>query len=146
MAHLLVLSDVNWSLKLCCLHSFEECVCFKLRSNWHVILCFRCVTHNDLYLYILWNIHHNKSSSHLLQHIGTNFFLMMIIFKIFFSNFEIYNAVLLTIVTTPYITSPGLLTITGSFVSFNYLYPFHPLPTFTSFLWAIYIYFTFFCI
>ena len=59
-------------------------------------------------MYILWNNHHNKSNNH--HHTELLIFFIIKTSMIYsFSNFQIYNIVLLTIVTMLYITFPGLI-------------------------------------
>ena len=59
-------------------------------------------------MYILWNDHHNKSSQHPSPYLVTIFFLVMRNFKVYFlGNFQIFNIVL-SIISTLYITSTWL--------------------------------------
>ena len=70
----------------------------------------------------LVNIYH-----HIVIH---TFFLVMRTFKICsLSKLQIYNTVLLTIVTMLYIPSPGLIYFITKFVPFDHLHPIPPTPT-----------------
>ena len=81
------------------------------------------------YLCILQNDHHNKSNYHLSPYIVTEFFLVMITFKIYsVRKFQIYDTVLVTVIIMLYVTFPGLTYfIPGSLYLLSPFTPFaHP--------------------
>ena len=88
------------------------------------------VQHNvAIFVYtILRNDHHTKSIQHSSPHTVNKFlFLVMRTFKICcLSNLQIYNTVLLTLVTMSYIISPWHLLHNWKFFHFDHLHPFYP--------------------
>ena len=93
----------------------------KLRYNWHITLV-SCVQHNDSIFACTakWSPHYVCLPS-ITTYLQINF-LAMRTFKIYcLSNFQLYNMVLLTMVTTPYVTSSWLIYFrTGTLYSFTY--------------------------
>ena len=88
-----------------------------------------------------WNFYQNKCNLYPSIQF-THFFLVMETFKIYFvSNFQIYNTVLLTIVTVLYITFPGLIYfIAGSLYFLTSSFHFtnsSPLPLVTAHLFSV---------
>ena len=80
---------------------FDKTKHFSLGCNWHVILISGVQHIHDMYA--LWNNHHSKSSLHPPPHINI-LSLVIRIFKIYsLSNFQVYNIVLVTAVSSLYI-------------------------------------------
>ena len=127
-------------MELCVKKNSIKSNIFLLRYNWHTILG---IPHNDSIIIYIVNNHHNKSSWHSSPYVVTNFFPVIRTFKIYSPrNFQIYNTVLLTIVTMLCITFPWLIYfITGSLyllTPFNVLIKYFNILYWYSKLWITY--------
>lgn len=80
-----------------------------------------------IHIYIVEQLPRSRQLTHASPHI-VNFLCVERMFKIYSSNFQLYNTALLTIVTMLYIRSSELVLVIAKFVSFD-LHP--PSPIFT---------------
>ena len=108
-----------------------------MRYNWHITFCVSLRWATVIWqMHTLWNNNHNHNK--ITQHLSItshnyNFFPVIKTFKIYsVSSFQIYNTVMLTVVTLLYNASQEFLNlITGSYETYNWKFYF--LTTFTHF-------------